>query len=89
MSAPSAYTAYVEATTDADPGGVGSVESAFTAYLSATTDGDPAGSTASAWSGYLQVTTDTAAGFQVRKMRRAGAWVDTTGRQFRRNGTWV
>jgi hypothetical protein len=63
--------------------------SEYTAYLQATTDLDPGGALPSLWTAYAQVTTDAVAAPQVRKLRRAGAWVDTSDRKLRRNGVWV
>jgi hypothetical protein len=63
--------------------------SAYTSYVTATTDNDPAGALESEWTGWEVATTDQVAGFQVRKFRRAGAWIDTTDRKLRRSGTWV
>jgi hypothetical protein len=67
-----------------------SLPSEWTAYVEVTTDANPTvGSELSAWTAWGEVTTDAGPAVQVRKLRRAGAWVDTTGRQFRRNGAWV
>jgi hypothetical protein len=63
--------------------------SEFTSYVTATTDNDPVGANASDWTAWAATETDLVPGFQVRKFRRAGAWVDTSDRKFRRSGTWV
>jgi hypothetical protein len=72
MSAPSAYTAYVEATTDVDPSGP-TPPSAWTAWLQVTTDADPGVTPDVPYrfvrraGGWVAITG--------RKFRRNGVWV--------------